>query len=114
MDKSQKPHSQHPNAHTAEELAWIKNLIKRKPNISMIELYAKLKFNKNYNRHSCSLFRILRKLVFYKDAEKKAKPHIPKPYNTPKTFGEKWQLDVKYIPRQCYTGSYPDKFFNIL
>ena len=111
MDKSHKPHSQHPNAHTSEELAWIKNLIKRNPNISMIELYAKLKFNKNYNRHPCSLFRILRKLGFYKGAEKKAKPYIPKPYNTPKTLGEKWQLDVKYVPRQCYTGSHPDKFY---
>ena len=110
MDNSHKPHSQHPNAHTAEELAWIKNLIKRNPNISMIELYAKLKINKKYNRHPCSLFRILRKLDFYKDAEKKAKPYIPKPYNTPKTLGEKWQLDVKYVPRQCYTGSHPDKF----
>lgn len=50
----------------------------------MIELYAKLKFNKNCNRHPCSLFRILRKLVFYKYAEKKAKPYISKPYNTPK------------------------------
>ena len=55
----------------------------------MIELYAKLKFNKNYNRHPCSLFRILRKLGFYKDTEIKAKPYIPKPYNTPKTLGEK-------------------------
>ena len=51
MDKSHRPHSQHPNAHTSEESAWIKNLIKRNPNISMIELYAKLKFNKGYNRH---------------------------------------------------------------
>ena len=84
MDKSHKPHSQHPNAHTAEELAWIKNLIKRNPNISMIELYAKLKFNKRYNRHPCSLFRVLRKLGFYKDIEKKAKPYIPKPYNIQK------------------------------
>ena len=111
MDKSHRPHSQHPNAHTLEELSWIKNLIKRNPNISMIELYAKLKFNKGYNRHPCSLFRILRKLGFYKDVEKKAKPYIPKPYNTPKTLGEKWQLDVKYVPRQCYTGTYPDKFY---
>ena len=47
MDKSHKPHSQHPNAHTSEEL----NLIKWNPNISIIELYAKLKFNKWYNRH---------------------------------------------------------------
>ena len=111
MDKSHKPHSQHPNAHTPEELDWIKNLIKRNPNISMIELYAKLKFNKGYNRHPCSLFRILRKLGFYKDIEKKAKSYIPKPYNTPKTLGEKWQLDVKYVPRQCYTGRHPDKFY---
>ena len=111
MDKSHKSHSQHPNAHTSEELAWIKNLIKRNPNISMIELYAKLKFNKRYNRHPCSLFRILRKLGFYKDIEKKAKPYIPKPYNTPKILGEKWQLDVKYVPRQCYTGKHPDKFY---
>ena len=106
IDKSHKPHSQHTNAHTSEELSWIKNLIKRNPNISMIKLYAKLKFNKNYNRHPCSLFRILRKLGFYKDAEKKSKP-----YNTPKTLGEKWQLDVKYVPRQCYTGLHPDKFY---
>lgn len=71
MDKSHKPHSPHPNAHTSEKLTWIKNLIKRNPNISMIELYAKLKFNNGYKRHLCSLFRILRKLVFYKDVEKK-------------------------------------------
>ena len=71
MDKSHKPHSPHPNAHTSEELTWINNLIKRNPNISMIELYAKLKFNKGYKRHPCSLFRILRKLGFYKDVKKR-------------------------------------------
>ncbi|GAB7568652.1 hypothetical protein MUSASHINO07_12020 [Gemella sp. Musashino-2025] len=48
MDKSHKPHSQ-------EEITWIKNYIKRNPNISMIELYAKLKFNKGYKKHPCSL-----------------------------------------------------------
>ena len=114
MDKSHKPYSQHPNSHTSEELSWIKNLIKRNPNISMIELYAKLKFNKGYKRHPCSLFRILRKLAFYKNIEKKAKPYIPKPYNTPKTLGEKWQLDVKYVPKRCYTGVNPDKFYGIM
>ena len=65
IDKPHKPHS-----HTSEELSWIKNLIKRNPNISMVELYAKLKFNKQYNRHPCSLFRILKKLGFYKDVKK--------------------------------------------
>ena len=67
MDKSHKPHSQQPNVSTSEELSWIKNLIKQNPNISMIELYEKLEFNKGYNRHPCPLFRIIRKLCFYKD-----------------------------------------------
>ena len=43
--------------------------------------------------------------------KKKDKPYIPKPYNTPKTLGEKWKLDVKYVPRKCYTGLHSDKFF---
>lgn len=106
IDKSHKPHSQHPNTHMSEEISWIKNLIKRNPNISMIKLYTKLKLNKQYNRHPCSLFMILRKLGFYKDVEKKTKP-----YNIPKTLGEKWKLDVKYVSRQCYTGVHLDKFY---
>ena len=23
----------------------------------------------------------------------------------------KWQMDVKYVPKACYTGNYPDKFY---
>lgn len=45
-DKSHRPLSKHPNSHTDTEIYWIKNLIRRNPNISLIELYAKLKLNK--------------------------------------------------------------------
>lgn len=110
-DKSHKPLSKHPNAHTDEEILWIKSFIKRNPNISMIELYAKLKFRKGYKRHPCSLFRVLRKLGYFKDNEKTKKPYIPKPYDTPKELGKKWQLDVKYVPKKCYVGEIPDKFY---
>ncbi|KXB66909.1 hypothetical protein HMPREF3181_00425, partial [Parvimonas sp. KA00067] len=65
-DKSHRPLSKHPNSHTDTEIYWIKNLIRRNPNISLIELYAKLKLNKGYTRHPCSLFRFLRKLGFFK------------------------------------------------
>ena len=58
MDKSHKPHYENPNSHTLAEFTWTKNLIKRNPNISMVELYAKLKFNKVYNSYPCSLFKI--------------------------------------------------------
>ena len=111
MDKSHRPLSKHPNSHTNEELSWIKNYIKRNPNISLIELFYKLKTNKGYHRHPCSLFRVLRKLGFFKDSKKKKKRYIPKPYNTPTALGEKWQLDVKYVPKHCYVGQIPDKFY---
>lgn len=111
IDKSHRPHSKHPNSHTDKELTWIKNLIRRNPNITMIELYAKLKFNKGYNRHPCSLFRVLRKLGYFKKEKQKKTKYKPKPYDTPKNLGEKWQLDVKYIPKNCYAGNVPDRFY---
>lgn len=36
--KSHCPHKQHPNAHTEEELGWIRNYHRRSPNISICEL----------------------------------------------------------------------------
>lgn len=111
IDKSHRPHSRHPNAHTEDEIKHIKNYIKRNPNISMIELYAKLKKYKSYKRHPCSLFRLLRKLGYFKKEESKKKKYIPKKYHTPQNIGEKWQLDVKYIPTKCYVGEIPDRFY---
>ncbi len=111
MDRSHRPKSPHPTAHTEEEKAWIQNFIRRNPSISLIELYAKLKFQKGYRRHPCSLFRFLRKQGFYQQKALKKKPYIPKPYHTPKALGVKWQLDVKYVPKACYVGKMPDRFF---
>ena len=76
-----------------------------------MELYAKLKFQRGYQRHPCSLFRFLRKQGFYKEKLVKKKPYVPKPYDTPKKLGVKWQLDVKYVPSSCYVGNMPDKFY---
>ena len=41
--KSHRPHSQHPNAHKEEELSWIRNYHRHSPNISICELYGKLR-----------------------------------------------------------------------
>lgn len=111
IDKSHKPIKAHPNSHTEQELKWIKDYIKRNPNISMIKLYGKLRLNKGYSRHACSLFRVLRKLGYYKQKQHQYKKYSPKPYNTPENIGVKWQLDVKYVPKDCYVGKVPDKFY---
>lgn len=110
VDKSHKPISKHPNAHTDTEIKWIKNLIRRNPHISMSELYGKLRTEYGYSRHAASLFRILRKMGFYVDKEKHNK-YVPKPYDTPTNIGIKWQLDVKYVPKDCYSGTDKEKFY---
>lgn len=110
LDKSHRPLSPHPNAHTEEELYWIKNYIRRNPNISPCELYGKLRVEKGYSRHACSLFRIVRKLKYPINTEYHEK-YTPKKYDTPTNIGIKWQLDVKVVPKQCYTGKLPDKFY---
>ena len=30
--------------------------------------------------------------------------YIPKPYDTPEMLGVKWQMDVKFVPRECFVG----------
>jgi len=110
IDRSHKPLSKHPNAHTEQELDWIKNYIRRNPNISLCELYGKLRVEKGYSRHACSLFRIVRKLKYNINTEHHSK-YVPKKYDTPTDIGIKWQLDVKVIPKQCYVGQLPDKFY---
>ena len=110
IDKSHKPLSPHPNAHTELEIKWIKDFIRRNPHISMSELYGKLRTEKGYSRTAPSLFRILRKMGFYVNKEEHKK-YIPKKYDTPSDIGIKWQMDVKFIPKECYSGTTPDKFY---
>ena len=47
MNKSHRPLSRHPNAHTDEEIKWIKDLIRRNTHITLCELWIKLRKNKN-------------------------------------------------------------------
>ena len=110
-DKSHKPISPHPNAHTKLELYWISNYLKRCPNITLNELYGKLKIERGYTRHPASLFRLLRKKGYYQLKQSNYEKYKPKPYDTPKQIGIKWQLDVKYVPKNCYSGSVPQKFY---
>lgn len=109
MDKSHKPHSPHPNSHTEEELKWIRNLIRRNPHITLCELWIKLKRNKGYKRHIVSLYRILKKIGFYdRVLISGTSKYIPQKYDTPKMLGEKWQIDVKYVPNICKVNTLPE------
>lgn len=101
INKSHRPLSKHPNSHSDIEITNIKNLIKRNPHIGLNELYTKLVTNYNYKRHCTSLYRVLRSIGFYNKIIKPVNKYIPKPYHTPAKVGEKWQMDVKFIPNDC-------------
>ena len=107
-DKSHKPHSKHPTEHTEKEIKWIKDLIRRNPHITLNEIWYKLKINKGYTRKPTSLYRVLRKIRYYNNSEIKgtSKKH-DKEYYTPKEIGQKWQIDVKYVPKECHTKDIP-------
>lgn len=110
--KSHRPHSPHPNAHTEEELTWFRNYHRRNPNISVGELYGKLRQEKAYTRHPGSLYRVFVRLGYRKKVEstKKKSKHTGH-YDTPTQLGIKWQMDVKYVPTACYVGNDDEKFY---
>lgn len=110
-DQSHRPLSKHPNAHTDEELKWIRDYHRRNPHISICELYGKLRANKGYSRHPGSLYRIFQKLGYSSYAPSTKKKRKSLPYDTPTKLGIKWQMDVKYVPRACYSGLTPQKFY---
>lgn len=114
LDKSHRPLSKHPNSHTDLEIKWIKDYIRTNPHITICELWYKLKLNKGYSRHPASLYRFLRKLGFYNEINVKGtSKYTPKHYVTPKFKGEKWQIDVKFVPNCCKSTNIPDdlKFY---
>ncbi len=110
--KSHKPLTPHPNSHTEEEIKWIKDYHRRNPNISICELYGKLREDKAYSRHPGSLYRVFVRLGFRQKVEssKKKSKHLGK-YNTPESIGEKWQMDVKYVPKACDSRDEKEQYY---
>ena len=84
------------------------NGFRRNPNITLCELWYKLKLNKGYSRHPGSLYRFLKKMGFYQQINiKNTSKYTPKKYDTPKNIGEKWQIDVKFVPKECKADGLP-------
>ena len=110
--KSHRPHTTHPNAHTEQELKWIRDYHRRNPNISICELYGKLREEKAYSRHPGSLYRVFVRLGFRQKTEstKKKSKHLGK-YETPTQIGEKWQMDVKYVPKACDSRCEKEQYY---
>ena len=96
LPNSHKPHTIHPNAHTPEELKWIMDLHRRNKNISVCEMYTKLREKHAYSRHPGSLYRVFVQLCYRKKVEStKKKSRHNGHYDTPTELGVKWQDGCK-------------------
>ena len=96
--QSRRPHH-HPNQHTEKELKLIRDMRRRNPHLGMVELWHRLQ-KRGYTRRPESLFRVMRKLGLFPEAEKKP-AYKPKPYEQMTYPGQRVQVDVKVVPRRC-------------
>lgn len=83
------------------------------PTISLCKLYGKLRTERDYSRHACTLFRIVRKLKYKVNTEHHSK-YIPRKYDTPTNIGMKWQMDVKVIQNNVTLVKFLTNFTNTL
>ena len=75
---------------------------RRNPELGMVELWHRLR-QRGYTRRPESLFRVMRKLGLFPQADKK-KTARPKPYEQMTYPGQRVQVDVKVVPRRCIAG----------
>ena len=109
--KSRKPHSS-PNAHTHEELKLIKNMLRRNGRYGLAEVYVRCQ-SKVYRRSFESMCRQIRKKG-YRKAERKKKSYTRYENMQGRYPGEKVQIDIKYVPKECIRfPSYGNKYYQI-
>lgn len=103
--KSRKPHS-HPNTHTKEELELIKKIYSRYKIDGLAEVYVQLK-KRGYLRSYGSMLKQIRKIS--KEKIKTRKGYTKHEEIRGQYPGDKIQVDIKYVPRECLLFDTIDK-----
>lgn len=104
-NKPSTPKTPHPTQQTEREMDDIIKMVEANPTMGYTELYGELRTQCAYSRHFLTMYKFIRKHSI-KPAEV-YEHYIAKPYDTPEMLGIKMQMDVKYVPRECYVGSAP-------
>lgn len=99
-NKSSRPLTNHPNAHTQIEIDTIKSVYNSNSTIGIVELYGIMLNEHDYKRSYGGMYRFMRKSGLVKNPTPHIK-HEPQPYDTPIMVGQKWQVDLKYVPFVC-------------
>ena len=108
--KSRRPKS-HPNAHTTAEIKLIKDMRRRNPNIGLQDLWIKLR-KRGYTRTQAGLMKVLKRLKMPTNPKTRPSPTCKKnkPYEQMNHPGERIQIDVKYVPKECLSSKFIEKY----
>jgi len=110
-DKSCKPLSPHPKQHKPYEHDKIVCLLNLYPKISYIELLTLLQQDIEYQRTYPTLYSYCRRHNLRgEEKHKKENLHTGK-YHRAIMLGFKWQMDVKYVPTNCYYGNEEVRYY---
>ena len=90
-------------------LRLIRRVWSHNKGLGLVCLHMVLVNRHGYTRSISSLNRIMKKLGIGRKKQRK-KRYVPKPYDTPKTAGERVQIDVKYVPRTCLIKGMPQLY----
>ena len=107
--KSRRPHH-HPNQHTQEEIALIIRYRRRNAELGLLEFWFKLR-KQGYTRHYVSLYRVERREGLERSIKPRKKGPSPKPYEAMLYPGQRVQIDVKHVPRECIQDKTWGKYY---
>ena len=105
--KSKRPKS-HPNQHTEQEIELIMKKYKKYGFEGMAEVYVQAQ-NEGYSRSYDSMCKKIRQIRDNKVVVKKKKYKLKLNVEKVKYPGEKVQIDIKYIPKECIKFVLKDK-----
>lgn len=88
-----------PNQHTPAELKLVSDMRRRNPDAGLVVFWVKL-MQRGYKRSITGLYRVLKRQGAM--AVKPPNPkYVPKPYEKMRYPGQRFQIDVKYVPAVC-------------
>jgi len=103
MDRSKRPLG-HPKAHTKEEIDTVARYFTHNRRLGLVCLWVRLKENAGYTRSLPALYRLLRKKDLL-PAPTRRRKRRSQPYQPILVPGERFQMDVKHVPKECLVGA---------
>jgi transposase InsO family protein len=107
MDRSHRP-KRHPSQQTQQEIELVLRVQRHNKRLGLVCLWVHLQKNFGYSRSIPALYKLLRREGVLA-GPKKRKRRKSMPYEPILMPGERFQIDVKHVPRNCLMGTLAGK-----